>query len=366
MRDGRRSRIETRDLAPGDLVVLKRGERVPADLKLLEADSLLIDESALTGEAHGVAKAPGRDAPATPLHARQSIAYAGSLILDGQETGLVIATGEATEFGSIAALAASVQRQATPLQKRLSRVSLKLGFLALGAALLVTALGVLTGRPALDMVFTGVSLAVAAVPEGLPAVVALSLALGVRLMARRNALVRRLRAAEALGSATVICTDKTGTLTSGEMVAVRTVTSDGAFELGALGGEPTQLAVRALRTAGLCNDAELTERALLTAALRYGGLSRQAPERVAQNPFSAERKRMLVVVEREGSFEAHMKGAPDFVLPLCARIATREGAQTLDEAGRQAWVERAERMGEDGLRVLALACRDTQAAPSLT
>ena len=373
VRDGRRSRIETRDLAPGDLVVLKCGECVPADLKPLKADSLLIDESALTGEAHGVAKAPGRDAPATPLHARQSIAYAGSLILDGQETGLVIATGEATEFGSIAALAASVQRQATPLQKRLSRLSLKLGFLALGAALLVTALGVLTGRPALDMVFTGVSLAVAAVPEGLPAVVALSLALGVRLMARRNALVRRLRAAEALGSATVICTDKTGTLTSGEMVAVRTVTSDGAFDLGALGGEPTQLAVRALRTAGLCNDAELTEdgavgepteRALLTAALRYGGLSRQAPERVAQNPFSAERKRMLVVVEREGSFEAHMKGAPDFVLPLCARIATREGAQTLDEAGRQAWVERAERMGEDGLRVLALACRGTQAAPA--
>lgn len=373
VRDGRRRRVETRELAPGDLVVLKRGERVPADVKLTEGDNLLLDESALTGEAHGVAKAPGRDAPSAPLHARQSIIYAGSLILDGNGAGLVTATGEATEFGSVAALAASVQRQATPLQKRLSRLSLTLGVLALCAAVLVTGLGIITGRPALDMVFTGVSLAVAAVPEGLPAVVALSLALGVRLMARRNALVRRLRAAEALGSATVICTDKTGTLTSGEMVAVRTVTSDGAFDLGALGGAPTELAVRALRTAGLCNDAELTdegavgeptERALLTASQRFAGVGEGDPERVAQNPFSAERKRMLVVVEQNGDFQAHMKGAPDFVLPLCARVATREGAQPLNEAARKVWVERAERMGEDGLRVLALACRETHSAPA--
>ncbi|TGY89811.1 cation-transporting P-type ATPase [Marinicauda algicola] len=373
LRGGRRRRVETRELVPGDLVVLSRGERVPADLKLVQGESLLLDESALTGESHGVAKAPGRDLPAAPLHARQSIAYAGSLVLDGHGAGIAIATGAATEFGSVAALAASVQRQPTPLQKRLSRLSLTLGFLALGAAVAVTGLGVLTGRPLLDMVFTGVSLAVAAVPEGLPAVVALSLALGVRTMARRNALVRRLRAAEALGSATVICTDKTGTLTSGEMVAVRTVTAAGTVLLGDAGGEPDELAIRALRTAGWCNDAELTgdgavgeptERALLAAAQRFAGVGEDAPERVAEQPFSAARKRMLVVVERNGTFEAHMKGAPDFVLPLCARVAAPDGAQPLDDAGRRAWIERADAMGEDGLRVLAVACRETDAAPS--
>ncbi|PWE18512.1 ATPase P [Marinicauda salina] len=371
VRDGERRRIDARELVPGDLVEMHRGERAPADLKLASGEGLLADESALTGEAHAVAKAPGADPDDAPVHARASILFAGSLLLDGRGRGVVVATGDHTEFGRIAALAASVRRQATPLQRRLARLSRVLGAAAVVAAVLVAALGLLAGRDPLEMLFTGVSLAVATVPEGLPAVVALSLALGVRKMAKRNALVRRLRGAETLGSATVICTDKTGTLTTGEMSAVSIVTAAGETDLSEGEAPPDALEVDALRTAGLCNDAELaedggvagepTERALLAAAHRFDAVDAEGPPRVAEQPFSAERKRMLVVVERDGELHAHMKGAPDYVLPLCAQIRTADGVEPLDDAGRRRWIDRAEEMGEAGLRVLAVAHRDTSA-----
>ncbi|WP_375549527.1 HAD-IC family P-type ATPase [Oceanicaulis alexandrii] len=364
IRSGRRQQISALELAPGDLVEIRRGDRTPADLKLITAEALLMDESPLTGESRGVRKAPGADPEGAPVHDRASMAFAGALVLDGHATGLVVATGVRTEFGRIAALAGSVQRLATPLQRRLGRLSAKLGGLAILAALGIMLIGVATGRPLLEMVFTGVSLAVAAVPEGLPAVVALTLALGVRAMARRNALVRRLRAAETLGSATVICTDKTGTLTTGEMTVVETLTAQGRWEVG--GGEPDTLAHATLYSAGVCNNAELcpdgavkgepTERALMLAALEHTTLDGGAPpDRLAEQPFSAERKRMSVQVRDGDAAMIHLKGAPDFVLPLCAHLATQTGAVKMDEAARRDWTEQAEAMGRRGLRVLAIA-----------
>lgn len=364
VRSGRVMKIDARDIVPGDLVRLERGERIPADVKLIDATALIVDESALTGEAHGVTKTPGADPADAALHERQSIVYAGSLVLDGRGAGLVIATGSGSEFGNVAALAASVQRQATPLQKRLSRLARRLGALALLAAVAVAVIGYAAGRPLLDVVFTSVSLAVAAVPEGLPALVALSLALGVRTMAQRNALVRRLRAAESLGSATVICTDKTGTLTTGRMVAVRAATAAGEHALDEVASEKDPLLIDLLRTAGWCNDAEPapggargepTETALLDAALSWAAMDEDAPARVAEEPFSAERKRMTVVVEREGCWEAHMKGAPEVVLGLCTHSAEPEGDQAMSAADREAWLAQIETMSGEGLRVIATA-----------
>ncbi|VXC63588.1 ATPase P [Oceanicaulis sp. 350] len=364
IRSGRRHQISALELVPGDLVEIRRGDRTPADLKLVTAETLLMDESPLTGESRGVRKAPGADPEGAPVHDRASMAFAGALVLDGYATGLVVATGVRTEFGRIAALAGSVQRLATPLQRRLGRLSAMLGGVAILAALGIMLIGVATGRPLLEMVFTGVSLAVAAVPEGLPAVVALTLALGVRAMARRNALVRRLRAAETLGSATVICTDKTGTLTTGEMTVVETLTAQGRWEVGA--GAPDALAHETLYSAGVCNNAELcpdgavqgepTERALMLAALEHTSLNGDgAPDRLAEHPFSAERKRMLVQVRDGDAAMIHVKGAPDFVLPLCAHLATQTGVAKMDEAAQRDWTERAEAMGRRGLRVLAIA-----------
>jgi len=364
VRSGRVMKIEARDIVPGDLARIERGERIPADLKLIDAAALIVDESPLTGEAHGVTKTPGADPEDAALHERRSIAYAGSLVLDGRGTGLVTATGGRSEFGHVAALAASVQRQATPLQKRLSRLARRLGALALLAALGVAIVGYLAGRPVLEVVFTSVSLAVAAVPEGLPALVALSLALGVRTMAQRNALVRRLRAAESLGSATVICTDKTGTLTTGRMVAVRAATTEGDMTLDQVASEKDPLLISLLRTAGWCNDAEATpegargeptETALLDAAVRWTALDGDPPPRVAEEPFSAERKRMMVVIERDGRCEAHMKGAPEVVLSLCTHNAEGDGDPVMSEEDRQAWMARIEAMSAEGLRVIAMA-----------
>jgi Ca2+-transporting ATPase len=366
VRNKRRIGIPARELVAGDLCLLSRGARVPADLKLTQTEALMLDESPLTGEARAMAKAAGADVLGAPLHDRASMAYAGSVVLDGKGAGLVIAVGADTAFGQVAALAGAVERRATPLQKRLSRLSWRLGLGAAAAAVLVSLMGYALGRPPMTMVLTGVSLAVAAVPEGLPAVVALSLALGVRAMARRNALVRRLRAAEALGSATVICTDKTGTLTTGEMTAVRAVTAGGETDLLQDSARPDPLLARALRTAGWCNDArstedgmegEPTESALLGAARRWGVVGHDPPERLAEEPFSPVRKRMLVVVEHDGRQEAHIKGAPDYILPVCSRIAAATGDASLDEAQRAAWIAKAERMGEEGLRVIALASR---------
>ena len=213
VRDGHEQKIDAKGLVPGDMVMLEIGDRVPGDLRLIEALDLRLDESSLTGESESVSKEIDPADKEAPLSARSSVVWMGTAVTNGRARGVVTATGMATEFGRIAQLTQTIGRKATPLQRKLGVLGKQLGIFSIAISVVVAFTGWLLGKPLLEMFMTGVSLAVAVVPEGLPAVVTITLALGVRAMVRRRALLRRLQASETLGAATVICTDKTGTLT---------------------------------------------------------------------------------------------------------------------------------------------------------
>jgi P-type Ca2+ transporter type 2C len=384
-RDGEAREIVARDLVPGDVVVLAAGAHVPADLRLVAVEGLRVDESSLTGESASVEKGTAPVDPEAPLAERPSMAWMGTAVTDGHGAGVVVATGMATELGRIARLTQSVAHPPTPLQRTLGRLGRQLGALALAIAALVFAVGLGTGKGALLMFMTGVSLAVALVPEGLPAVVTITLALGVRSLVRRRALLRRLHAAETLGAATVICTDKTGTLTQNEMTVQRIrlaatcvdVTGVGYAPVGdflverrpiAAGGHADLRA--ALETGVVCNHARLvregdawrpggepTEAALLTAA-RKAGVERPADLHVVRElPFSATRKRMTVVAARGAAHVAHAKGAPEVILARCTRILDAGEERALTAADRARALDAFRELGACGLRTLALARR---------
>jgi Ca2+-transporting ATPase len=338
LRDGRASVISAAEVVPDDVLLLDAGDVVAADAKLIEANALLLNEAALTGESAPVEK--GLEAVAADAHLaeRHDSVFMGTAVSNGTGQAVVVATGMKTELGKIAHLLATAQVEATPLQKRLAQVSRILLYLCLGTVAAVALLGLVRGMPLMDVFLSAVSLAVAAVPEGLPAVVTIALAIGVQRMVSRNVLVRRLPAVETLGCATVICTDKTGTLTTGVMRVRDIWSKDHAEIIGA---------------ACACCDAELdaeertgtgdpTEVALLLAGVEYEVHRHQIEQerpRVATNPFDSERKRMSV---RRSDGVLYVKGALEATLPLC--ISGTEGAR---EANQQ--------MAERGLRVLAVA-----------
>jgi Ca2+-transporting ATPase len=388
LRDGRQGEIDARRLVPGDVILLEAGTAVPADARLLAAEEMTAVEAPLTGESVPVRKscapvgagdeengAAGGDD--VPLAERASMVYKGTLVAAGSGRAVITATGVGTEVGQVAELVAETESEATPLERRLDRLGHRLVGLTLAVAGLVTLLGLARGEPLGRMVETGLALAVAAVPEGLPVVATLALALGMVRMAQRRALVRRLPAVETLGSATVICTDKTGTLTAGEM----TVTG-----LSVPGGEAGERL--ALRIAALANRASVrrradgawstsgdpTEAALLVAA-HDAGLDRDAllagsPEQ-AEVPFASERMWMATFhAADEGALEVCVKGAPARVVALCGRRLAEEGddgagaapsgladvhSVPLDDAGREALLVRNRELASRGLRVLALA-----------
>lgn len=386
IRDGVCTTIDASALVPGDLVRLQPGDHTPADLRLVEARDLAIDESALTGESQSAEKTPASVGEAASIAERRSMAFAGGLVVRGRATGLVTATGYETQFGRIALLATSIDRDITPLQKRLGRFGARLGMIASGLAALLALAGFLLGRDALEMFLTGVALAVAMVPEGLPAVVTLTLALGVRAMARRNALVRRLPAAETLGAATIICSDKTGTLTHGEMAVTQIWTPQGngeaTIEIGGAGYEPSGVfkaqghiidpqnrpGLMALLEAGLiCNharvfqrdglwrlDGEPTEGALVTAALK-AGLVEPVTAHAREIPFSSARKRMSLVVPAQEGAIVYLKGAPEEVLARCTSVFDGEGNAALGPQDLEDLHRVFEGMAKRGLRVLAAA-----------
>ncbi|WP_019551603.1 cation-translocating P-type ATPase [Thermus scotoductus] len=385
IREGQVKVLEARLLVPGDLVLLEPGDRVPADLRLLEAVNLEADESALTGESLPVPKSVAPVPPNTPLADRSSMVWMGTHITNGRGLGVVVATGMATEFGQIAQLAETVQQEPTPLQRRLALLAKQLGVLSLITGILVLLAGLLVGKPLKDLFLTGVALAVAVVPEGLPAVVTLTLALGVRAMVRRRVLLRKLQAAEALGGVTTICTDKTGTLTKNEMTVRRIWLASGEVEVTGVGYEPSghfllgaqrldpqeHPDLLALLETGLwCNHSSLyrdetgwhprgdpTEVALLVAALK-AGLS--LPERkgiLSEFSFNALRKRMTVVWEKAEGLVAHVKGAPEVILDRCTRILKNGKEWPLTPEDRRAIEAAYARMAKTGLRTLALAKR---------
>ncbi len=388
-RGGVESQRPARELVPGDVVVLHAGDRVPADLRLIEAANLQVDEAALTGESLPVGKATTTlDDPALPLGDRANLAFAGTSVNYGRGSGIVIATGMNTEFGHIATLLETVDTRTTPLQQNLDRVGHLLARAAFAVVAIIVLLGLWRGQPFIEMLIFGIALAVAVVPEALPAVVTISLAIGVQRMVRRNALMRRLAAVETLGSVSVICSDKTGTLTRDEMTVRAIVVADGEWEVTGAGYAPEGKflldqvervpgpeLMRLLQVAALVVDARLdkdeagdlwqikgdpTEGALVVAAVKagwdHGQLLDSAP-RLAETPFTAESKRMTTVhASPAGSF-ACVKGAPEVILPACSRQLTADGVVALEAGGREALLAKARELAGRALRVLAIAER---------
>jgi len=367
--DGRSTLVTARELVPGDVVELALGLRVPADLRLVEAQELRVDESPLTGESDSVAKDSAPLAPGTPLAERASIAHLGTTVTSGRGLGIVVATGARTEFGRIAMITSAVVSPRTPLQRRLDRLGRRLGLAALAIAGAIGLGGWAAGLDPLAMFLTAVSLAVAAVPEGLPAVVTVTLALGVRAMVARRALLRNLSAAETLGSATVICSDKTGTLTRGEMSVQSLAVAAGTC---AVEEAPDELARALWESAAACNHArvervdgsvravgEPTEVALLLAAERAGAEPPPRAAVVLERPFDSTRKRMSVLERRaEGSWRSHVKGAPEVLLERATAELAEGGPRPLDGADRERLSAAAHELAARGLRTLAIARRD--------
>ncbi|MBM3162256.1 MAG: cation-translocating P-type ATPase [Chlorobi bacterium] len=385
MRDGREQLVAASDVVPGDIVLLAAGDRIPADARLLTAVNLQVEEAPLTGESLPSEKDA---AVRLPAHAgpgdRRNMVFAGTTVSYGRGSAVVASTGMQTEFGRIATLLQQVETEKTPLQKNLDKVGAALARAALVIVLVIVALGLFRGQSFIEMLIFGIALAVAVVPEALPAVVTISLALGVQRMVRRNALMRRLPVVETLGSTTVICSDKTGTLTRDEMtirvIHISGITIDvsgsgyipeGSFT--AQGGGPVPGTLQRLLTAGvLCNDSRLrknpeghweitgdpTEGALLVAAAKAGfdiaEVKNRFP-RIEELPFSSETKRMVTVHDDQGEPNAFVKGAPEVLLDDCTGYLDGDGLHPLDTVRRAQVLAEAEAMGRRALRVLALA-----------
>lgn len=387
IRDGREQRIPARDLVPGDLVLLATGDKVPADARLTEAVNLQTVEAPLTGESAPVEKhstpLPEEQLPAAD---QRNMTFAGTAVTYGRGRALIVATGMATEFGQIARMLQDVDTAKTPLQKNLDRIGKSLARAAFAVVFVIVILGLFRGQPFVEMLIFGVALAVAVVPEALPAVVTISLALGVKRMVRRNALIRRLPAVETLGSTSVICSDKTGTLTKDEMTVRRLYVDGHMIEVSGTGYEPagtfsmngagasisTPLSML-LRGAALASDARVeqkngagtwevkgdpTEGALVVVAAKAGlnktDLDAQF-SRVSEIPFTAETKRMTTLHETPEGIVAYSKGAPEVIVQSCTSHLTDAGAEPLDEARRADVLECARQMAGEALRVLAVA-----------
>lgn len=387
MRDGSETSLAARELVPGDVIVLRAGDRIPADARISVAINLAIDEAALTGESAAVEKTANRlDVADVPLGDRRNLAFAGTLVTRGRGQAVVVSTGMETEFGRISGLVQTVAAGRTPLQENLDRLGAILGKAALALVALIVAIGVWRGMPILDMIVFGIALAVAVVPEALPAVVTISLAIGVRRMVKRHALVRRLPVVETLGSTSTICSDKTGTLTRNEMTVRRIASGDGVIDVTGVGYGPvgeflregtpvvaSGAALDALRAAVLASDARVrldehgrwqiegdpTEAALVVAAEKAGvdqcALNDEQPRR-HEIGFTSERRRMTTLHgDGASAMTAYSKGAVDVILPDCDSWRRDNRDVDLQEPDRTRILSLERDMASAGLRVLAIA-----------
>lgn len=376
VRDGREREIDSRDLVPGDVALLESGARVPADLRLTAVTGLRLDESLLTGESAPVTKHAAAQPPGTAVQERGGMAYTGAVVTAGRGRGLVVATGADTELGAIAGLIRGERRLETPLQQRMARFARLIGIAVAVASSVAFVAGVALGGTVEEMFLTAVALAVAAIPEGLPIAVTVTLALGVHRMARRNAVVRRLPAVETLGSTTVIGSDKTGTLTENRMT-VREVWAGGHFHRAwsevadgspvartLLGGVLTNEAHAWYTPDGLRSTGDPTEVALLVAAMEAGiipGEAREEYEPYAEIPFEPQRRYSASVRIRDHTHLVFAKGAPERIVAMCAYQLSGGGTVPIDPAAvSQAAAELAGR----GLRVLAVAGAPAPAPPA--
>ncbi len=385
-RGGHAQHIDAHDLVPGDVVLLDAGDVVTADLRLIEASNLQCDESVLTGESVPVPKQTGAVSPKAAIGDRSCMAFKGTAITQGAATGVVTATGMATELGHISHLVQTADSAASPLEKRLDRLGHRLVWLTLALAALVIGAGILRGHEVAAMLQTGVALAVAAVPEGLPVVATLSLARGMWRMAARNAIISNLSSVETLGATTVILTDKTGTLTENRMTVAGYLVADARLNLDREGeavhferdGRRVDLEQEVrleplLRIGALCNGASLgqgdeppsgdpMELALLRVA-QQAGQGRETLltgcEKVSEYAFDQDTKMMASVHRNGEGFFYAIKGAPEAVIGNCSRVLGPQGVQDLDSTSRHEWEDRSRQVAGEGLRLLALAMKET-------
>lgn len=384
LRAGELKEIDAMMLVPGDVVLLENGNIVPADLRLSYGVNLKTDEASLTGESVPVEKDLQEIAEETHISGRSNMVWMGTHIVNGQGQGIVVGTAMETEFGRIAGLTGQIRETATRLQRQLAYLGKQLAVLALLVAGAMIVIGWVWGRPLTEMFMMGVSLAVSAVPEGLPAVVTITLALGAGIMARRKALLRHLQAAETLGATSVICTDKTGTLTQNEMTVQKIWLGSGVLDVSGVGYAPEGRFTRGseaieplsdpdlralLETGYKCNHARIsrrdhqwvalgsaTEAAFITLAQK-AGLEDTRCRIVNEFSFNSTRKRMSVIEACEGGMMAHVKGAPEVLLSRCSHILIGGNAVSLTEDMREAVTQAYQSFAQDGLRTLALARR---------
>ncbi|WP_372590724.1 cation-translocating P-type ATPase, partial [Guyparkeria sp.] len=387
-RDGKRRTMPAEELVPGDVVLIEPGDKVPADLRLLRARNLRIQEAVLTGESVAVEKAVEAVDPDADLGNRAGMAYSGTLVAGGQGVGVVVATGADTEIGRISGMLADVESMTTPLLEQMDRFARLLAIVIVGIAAAVFAYGFWWQHlEATEMFMTVVGLAVAAIPEGLPAILTVTLAIGVQRMAGRNAIIRRLPAVETLGSVSIICSDKTGTLTRNEMTLRTVVTAGEVFTASGAGYDPhggfsadgaevdpenCPALKEAVRTAARCNDASLQrqgdqwqvdgdpmEGALLVAAMKAGldleGEDDRLP-RIDVIPFETEHRLMATLHhDHEGQGYVFVKGAPERILDLCGE--QRDGQGGTEPLDRSYWEDEVESIAAEGQRVLGIAVR---------
>ncbi len=382
-RDGKEQEIDVNQLVPGDIVILEEGAKIPADIRLLSVANLRVQEASLTGESTPVRKIIDTLSEQLAISDQKNMVFSGTTIASGRATGVVITTGDTTEIGKIATLVAESKEDETPIQKRLNTIGKMLGYIIVGICIVVFIFIVFFAKdfaslPLLQRILhsfiAAVSLAVAAIPEGLPGVVTITLALGTQRMLAKNALVRKLNSIETLGSTDVICSDKTGTLTKGEMTVTEAWFQNNLYTVSGSGYEPTgqffqngkqtspsELQVL-LETGLLCNNAKLenglllgdpTEGALLVSAQKAGVTAQE--NRVFEIPFSSERKKMSVVVKTGTDYFVYTKGAPEIILKNCKSIVTNGKNTSLDSNDQQHILETTQDMSSRALRVLGFA-----------
>jgi len=385
LRDSKEQIIDAKGLVPGDIVLLEIGDKVPADLRLLHSFNLQVDESSLTGESASVFKHSDSVESETPLQEQSDMAWMGTAVVNGRGIGIVVQTGMNTQFGKIAFMTQSVKTEATPLQKKLAVLGKKLGIYSVAISILVALIGWMFGKDMFEMFLTGVALAVAVVPEGLPAVVTITLALGIKAMAKQKALLRRLQAAETLGAATTICTDKTGTLTQNQMTVKKIWLPSGEIEVTGSGYDPaghfeadgkkidykndTDLMLL-LKSALICNHAKVqkmntewevigepTEAALVVAAYKGWLHADESDATVSEFSFNSSRKRMSIIVHEKDALTAYVKGAPEVILERSTQIFKDGKVHSMDETSKKEIESAYEEMAQSGLRTLAIAFR---------
>lgn len=388
-RDGDATVISARQVVPGDILILEAGDRVPAGARLIEVSNLKINEASLTGESMPVDKHTGILHGELPIADRKNMVFMGTLVTSGRATAVVTSTGMLTEIGKIAAALQEVKPEKTPLQKAIGRLGRHIIVLVLGTCGLLAAVGVMRGLPVLDVFLLVVAAAVSAIPESLPIVVTVVLSAGMRVMARRHAVIRKLVSVETLGSATVVCSDKTGTLTMNEMTVRRLFVENSWVEVTGEGYRPTgefrrdgktvqpesdEVLSLHLKIGALCSDALLTsdkdsnnilgdptEGALVVAAVK-AGMNKERLEitfpRLDEIPFQSEKKYMATLHPRDGGRVAYIKGAPEVVLSMSAFIAKGDGMKPLLEIDRRDILQATTEMAKDAMRVIATAYVD--------